>query len=75
MVGALANTGRVILMRLAGERIIMRLKSDTYQNVLKQDMKFFDSNRTGELISRLSMDTSIVGKVDQVYISSPEHHA
>jgi len=62
MIGALANTGRLILMRLAGERIIARLKTNIYKNLLSQDMHFFDSNRTGELISRLSTDTTIVGR-------------
>ncbi|KAG2217641.1 hypothetical protein INT45_004217 [Circinella minor] len=62
VLGALANSGRVLLFRLAGERIIQRLRNDLYVNILKQDMAFFDKNRTGELISRLSVDTAIVGK-------------
>ncbi|KAI8147888.1 ATP-binding cassette sub-family B member 10, mitochondrial [Fennellomyces sp. T-0311] len=61
-IGALANSGRVLLFRLAGERIIQRLRNDLYRNILRQDMAFFDKNRTGELISRLSVDTAIVGK-------------
>ena len=61
-IGACANTGRLILFRLAGERIVMRLKSDIFANLLRQDMSFFDKNRTGELISRLSLDTTVVGK-------------
>lgn len=61
-VGAIANSGRVLLFRLAGERIIQRLRNDLYKNILRQDMAFFDKNRTGELISRLSVDTAIVGK-------------
>ncbi|KAF7731818.1 ATP-binding cassette sub- B member 10, mitochondrial [Apophysomyces ossiformis] len=62
MVGAAANTGRVLLFRLSGERIIQNLRNDLYKTILKQDMAFFDQNRTGELISRLSVDTAIVGK-------------
>ncbi|CAO3644208.1 unnamed protein product [Mucor hiemalis] len=62
VVGAAANTGRVLLFRIAGERIIQRLRNDLYKSILKQDMAFFDRNRTGELISRLSTDTAIVGK-------------
>jgi ATP-binding cassette subfamily B (MDR/TAP) protein 10 len=61
-VGAAANTGRVLLFRIAGERIIQNLRNRLYKTVLKQDMEFFDRNRTGELISRLSTDTAIVGK-------------
>ncbi|KAG1294344.1 hypothetical protein G6F66_005299 [Rhizopus arrhizus] len=62
VVGAAANTGRVMLFRISGERIIQKLRNDLYKSVLKQDMSFFDKNRTGELISRLSTDTAIVGK-------------
>lgn len=62
VLGAAANTGRVLLFRIAGERIIQRLRNDLYKSILRQDMAFFDRNRTGELISRLSTDTAIVGK-------------
>jgi ATP-binding cassette subfamily B (MDR/TAP) protein 10 len=62
VVGAAANAGRVLLFRIAGERIIQRLRNDLYRSILRQDMAFFDKNRTGELISRLSTDTAIVGK-------------
>ncbi|KAI7892138.1 P-loop containing nucleoside triphosphate hydrolase protein [Mucor mucedo] len=62
VLGAAANAGRVLLFRIAGERIIQRLRNNLYQSILKQDMAFFDKNRTGELISRLSTDTAIVGK-------------
>jgi ATP-binding cassette subfamily B (MDR/TAP) protein 10 len=61
-VGAAANAGRVLLFRLAGESIIQNLRNNLYKSVLRQDMAFFDRNRTGELISRLSTDTAIVGK-------------
>ncbi|KAI8073212.1 ATP-binding cassette sub-family B member 10, mitochondrial [Gongronella butleri] len=61
-VGATANMGRVMLFRLSGERIIQRLRNDLYKNILRQEMAFFDRNRTGELISRLSTDAAIVGK-------------
>ncbi|KAI8342223.1 hypothetical protein BD560DRAFT_412024 [Blakeslea trispora] len=62
VIGAAANTGRVLLFRIAGERIIQNLRMDLYKTILKQEMAFFDKNRTGELISRLSTDTAIVGK-------------
>ncbi|KAI9028255.1 hypothetical protein CLU79DRAFT_697155 [Phycomyces nitens] len=62
VIGAAANTGRVLLFRISGERIIQRLRANLYKSILKQDMAFFDKNRTGELISRLSVDTAIVGK-------------
>ncbi|RUP12588.1 ATP-binding cassette sub-family B member 10, mitochondrial [Jimgerdemannia flammicorona] len=60
--GALANTGRVVIFRVAGERIIQRLRNDLYKAILRQDMAFFDANRSGDLISRLTNDTNVVGK-------------
>ncbi|OMH86204.1 ATP-binding cassette sub-family B member 10, mitochondrial [Zancudomyces culisetae] len=61
-VGAAANFGRVYLIRLAGEKLIARLRSKLYQSILKQDMTFFEINRTGDLVSRLTVDTTIVSK-------------
>jgi ABC-type multidrug transport system fused ATPase/permease subunit len=62
LAGAVANTGRVTLMKLVGERIVARLRTNLFDTFLKQDVAFFDRTRSGELISRLSVDTSIVGK-------------
>jgi ABC-type multidrug transport system fused ATPase/permease subunit len=62
VIGGLANMGRVMLFRISGERIIQRLRNNLYGSILKQDMSFFDKNRSGELISRLAVDTAVVGK-------------
>lgn len=62
LIGAICNMGRVILMRVTGERIIARVRNQLYERVIANDAQFFDSNRTGALISRISTDTSIVGK-------------
>ncbi|KAJ2237990.1 ATP-binding cassette permease mdl1 [Coemansia sp. RSA 1722] len=62
VVGAVANAGRVMLIRTAGERMIARLRRDLFSKVMHQDMAFFDRNRTGDLVSRLSTDTAIVSK-------------
>ncbi|CAO3638554.1 unnamed protein product [Cunninghamella blakesleeana] len=61
-IGAAANVGRVILFRLSGERIIQRIRNDLFKNIIRQEIAFFDRNRTGDLISRLSSDSAIVGK-------------
>ncbi|KAK2002004.1 ABC transporter [Colletotrichum falcatum] len=61
-VGAMANFGRVILLRIVGERVVARLRSSLYRRTYVQDAEFFDANRVGDLISRLSSDTVIVGK-------------
>jgi putative ABC transport system ATP-binding protein len=61
-IGAAANFGRVILLRIVGERVVARLRSQLYRRTYVQDAEFFDANRVGDLISRLSSDTVIVGK-------------
>ncbi|KAJ2623270.1 ATP-binding cassette permease mdl1 [Coemansia sp. RSA 1358] len=62
VVGALANTGRIILIRTAGERLVARIRSQLFARVIQMDMAFFDRNRTGDLVSRLSNDTQVVSK-------------
>lgn len=62
VVGSIANAGRVMLIRIAGERMIARLRGKLFGRVMEQDMGFFDKNRSGDLVSRLSTDTSIVSK-------------
>ncbi|KAI9837791.1 MAG: multidrug-resistance transporter mdr2 [Sarea resinae] len=60
--GAGANYGRIIILRLVGERIVTRLRSSLFRKTYVQDAEFFDANRVGDLISRLGSDTIIVGK-------------
>ena len=61
-VGAGANFGRIILLRIVGERVVARLRAQLYRRTYVQDAEFFDANRVGDLISRLSSDTVVVGK-------------
>lgn len=61
-VGATANFGRIILLRIVGERVVARLRTQLYRRTYVQDAEFFDANRVGDLISRLNSDTVIVGK-------------
>ena len=60
--GACANYGRIIILRIVGERIVARLRSQLYRRTYVQNAEFFDANRVGDLLSRLSSDTVIVGK-------------
>lgn len=42
------------------ERIAVSLRNDVYANIIRKDISFFDSNKTGVLVSRLNSDTSVV---------------
>nr|POF07030.1 atp-dependent permease mdl1, mitochondrial [Quercus suber] len=61
-VGACANYGRIIILRIVGERIVTKLRSSLFRRTFIQNAEFFDANRVGDLISRLGSDTIIVGK-------------
>jgi ABC-type multidrug transport system fused ATPase/permease subunit len=37
---------RVILMRMAGERVIQRLRNRIFENIMKQDVAFFGNAAT-----------------------------
>ena len=53
---------RNVLVTLAGERVVQRLRLKLFHAVLSQEVAFFDRNRTGVLINRLSADTTLVQK-------------
>lgn len=62
VLGASANYGRIVLLRIVGERVVTKLRSRLFKRTFIQNAEFFDANRTGDLISRLGSDTIIVGK-------------
>ncbi|BFZ60342.1 ATP-binding cassette permease mdl1 [Saitoella coloradoensis] len=62
VLGSVCNFGRVLLLRIVGERVVARTRARLFQKTLAQDGEFFDANRHGDIISRLSSDTTIVGK-------------
>lgn len=51
---------RVSIMGAAGERVVARLRNSLYSAILRQEIAFFDEHKTGELVSRLSSDTTLV---------------
>ncbi|KAI1164350.1 putative ATP-binding cassette protein [Nemania serpens] len=61
-IGAAANFGRIILLRVIGERVVSRLRTQLYRKTLAQEAEFFDANKVGDLTSRFIADTTIVGK-------------
>ncbi|KAI0396177.1 putative ATP-binding cassette protein [Xylariaceae sp. FL0594] len=61
-IGAAANFGRIVLLRVIGERVVSRLRTQLYRKTLAQEGEFFDANKVGDLTSRFIADTTIVGK-------------
>lgn len=69
VVQGLASSLRYYLFTLAGERIVLRLRSQLYAHILSQEIAFFDQNRTGDLMSRLSSDSTVLQNAVSVNIS------
>jgi len=60
-VGAAANATRAYLMKMAGQRIIARLREQTYASALRQEVEFVERGE-GDVLSRLGTDATIVGE-------------
>lgn len=60
---------RYYLFTLSGERIVLRLRQRLYESILSQEVAFFDFQRTGELISRLSSDCTTLQNTVSVNVS------
>jgi len=57
---ALASASRYYLVTTLGERIVADLRSDVFRHLTMLSQAFFDQAKTGELISRLTADTTQV---------------
>jgi ATP-binding cassette subfamily B protein len=66
---AATGAGRFYLFSLAGERTVTRLRGDLYRRILDQEVAFFDGERTGELMNRLSGDATILQNAVSANIS------
>ena len=55
---ALASGWRFYLVMTLGEQVVADLRTDLFAHLATLDLSFFDNERTGELISRLSADTT-----------------
>ena len=49
-----------LLKNMVGERVVARLRNRLYGSILDQEIAFFDQHKTGELVSRLGSDTTLL---------------
>ena len=54
---------RTLILGIIGERLVARLRCQLYSSILKQEISFFDEHTTGELVSRLGSDTTLLQTV------------
>ena len=57
---AAATALRFYLVSWLGDRITADIRTAVYSNVLRQDLNFFETLQTGEVLSRLSSDTTLI---------------
>lgn len=46
----------ILLLSQIGEQIAAKIRQDLFKQIVIQDLSFFDANRTGELVNRLTAD-------------------
>ena len=59
----LFSAARFYMVSWLGERVTADLRNAVYQHVMHQSPEFFETTQTGEVLSRLSADTTLVQTV------------
>ena len=57
---AITTASRFYVMSWLGERIVADMRQRVFQNVLRQSPAYFETLQTGEVLSRLTSDTTLV---------------
>jgi len=60
VVMAIAGYYRSYLINSASEKMIADIRKKVYDHLIRVSAEFFESNKTGDVISRLSVDTGVV---------------
>lgn len=57
---ALSTYMRFYLVTWVGERVVADIRRDVFTHVIRMDLGFFETTRTGEILSRMTTDTSVL---------------
>jgi ATP-binding cassette subfamily B protein len=63
------SAARLYLITWLGERVVADIRNKVYAHVIRQDPTFFEVTQTGEVLSRLTADTTLVQSISGVGIS------
>jgi ATP-binding cassette subfamily B protein len=66
---SILSAARLYLITWLGERIVADIREKVYSHVIRQDPTFFEVTQTGEVLSRLTTDTTLVQSISGVGIS------
>jgi len=60
---------RLYLVSWVGERVVADVREGVYRHVIRMDAMFFEETRTGEILSRLTADTTLVQSITGTSLS------
>ena len=60
---ALGTYARYLLISMVGERVVADIRRDIFAKVLSMHTAYFESSRTGDLIARITTDTTLLQTV------------
>ncbi|WP_036247113.1 ABC transporter transmembrane domain-containing protein [Massilia sp. BSC265] len=66
---AVATAARFFMVSWLGERVVADVRAAVYRHVVHQSPEFFETTRTGEVLSRLTTDTTLIQTVVGTSIS------
>ena len=66
---ALATAARFYMVSWLGERVTADIRSAVYSHVVSQSPEFFETTQTGEVLSRITTDTTLIQSVVGTSIS------
>ena len=44
---------RAYFSEILGERIVLSIRNDVFESIMKKDIEFFDKNKTGDLCKNI----------------------
>ena len=63
------GAARSYFVNWLGERVVADIRDQVFQHVIKMDAEFFEVTKTGEVLSRLTTDTTLIQSISGVGLS------
>jgi len=65
----LFGAARTYFINWLGERVVADIRNAVYRHVIQMDLTFFEVTKTGEVLSRLTADTTLIQSISSVGLS------
>jgi ATP-binding cassette subfamily B protein len=63
------SAARIYFINWLGERVMADVRNAVYRHVIRMDLTFFEVTKTGEVLSRLTTDTTLIQSISGVGLS------